>query len=833
MRNIFKKAGILLIIFVAALLVFAKVTNHETKDLTQDMPSAALPVVYLEQDGMLVNELHGYTEEMDASTMRDAIAPVGADHKLPIFVKTYGTKILRVSYEIRSLDGTRLVEENSKAALQQKEDEFTTELQVADLLEQGQEYLMILKLHCKDETVFYYTRLTLEGDRHTAQCLDFAMDFHDMTLNPAKADQLSKYLEPSSDADDTTLQKVTIENRLHQVTWGDLQVKEAAEPVASIKEMNDSYSVIVISSILAAENGDGQTDYFQCEEYYRVRMGNARMYLLNYERTVNEVFGGDASAIAQNTIDLGIRSEDVDFWSNETGNIVCFVQNGELWGYNQDTAQLTKIFSFRSGENMDVREGYDQHDIRIIKATESGSVDFIVYGYMNCGDHEGQVGISVCHYDSITNSVEEWLFLPSTVSYQVMKEKISRLMYTSDAGVFYLTVGDAVHAIDVETKEDRVLVDDLKEGAYQVSADGRYLAWCVESGLESQKLSVMDLNSETVGQIEAEAGSYILPLGFLDGDCIYGVRRQSDQRNGQSFPMYSVRIAEMSENGYEVVKSYEREGIYVRSIGVEEGTITLNLMKLKDGGYVGAGTDTITNREMEESQAVRLGTVVDRVKQKQMQLLLAETDEQKRAAVRTSKLIVPESSNVVKLDPQVFTSTYYVYAKGRVLLAADSMAQAVDAADQNMGVVVDGSQNYVWERARKERRTPAEPQKTVGSTDTARALNIMLEAGGQTAEAEQLLKDGQTPLEILEKNMQGYRILNVSGCSLEQVLYYAGRGSYVYCESRELGTVLLTGYDEHSVWVYDVSAEETQKWSLDDAAADFKEAGNIFYTYLK
>ena len=517
----------------------------------------------------------------------------------------------------------------------------------------------------------------------------------------------------------------------------------------------------------------------------------------------------------------------------DRGNIVCFVQDGELWGYNQDTAQLTKIFSFQSGKDMDVREGYDQHDIQIIKATESGSVDFIVYGYMNSGDHEGQVGISVCHYDSITNSVEEWLFFPSTVSYQVMKEKISRLMYTSDTGVFYLAVGDAVHAIDVETKEDRVLVDHLKEGAYQVSEDGRYLAWCEASAQESQTLSVMDLNSETVGQIEAEAGSYIRPLGFLDGDCIYGLCRQRDKKSDQSFPMYSVHIAELSENGYEVVKSYERDGIYVRSLGVQDGTITLNLMKLKDGSYVSAGTDTITNREMEESQTVRLGAVSDGVKQKQMQLLLAKTDEQKRVAVRTSKLIVPESSNVVNMDPQVFTSAYYVYAKGRVLLAADSAAKAVATADQNMGIVVDQNQNYVWERARKEQRKLTDPQKTVGSTEEARALNIILEASGQNAEAEPLLKDGQTPLEILKKTMQGYRILNVSGCSLEQVLYYVGRGSYVYCESREFGVVLLTGYDEHSVWLYDVSAEETKKQSLDDAKQDFHKAGNIYYTYLK
>lgn len=834
MSKVLKKIFILLAVFIAALLIFFRLTNHEMRDLTTDMAKPQLPVVYLEQNGTLLNELHGYVNEMDALTMRDAIAPVGADRVLNFNIKTLGNKISGLSYEIRSLDMERLVDKQDEVEYSETDGQIKSDIKLADIMESDTEYLMILKIHQGNQTIYYYTRVMSEDDRNVTECLDFVKNFHDMTLDPAKSSRLSKYLEPSSEADNGTLQKVTIENRLSQVTWGSMDVKEVAEPVVSVKEMNDSYSVIAVYGIVSAENENGGTDYFQTEEYYRVRMGNERMYLLNFERTVNEIFSGEADSISGRSILLGIRSADVDYWSNETGSIVCFVQEGELWSYNQATGQLTKVYSFRSSETTDVREDYDQHNIRIVKATETGSIDFIVYGYMNSGDHEGQVGISVCHYDSITNSVEEWIFIPSNVSYQVMKEKINQLMYTSDSGSFYLAVGDSVHAIDIESRKERVLLEGLQEGNYQVSDDGRYLAW-VDKGKtnSSDILHIMDLNTEIVSEVKAESGSYIKPLGFLGADCIYGLAKSGDMKSGQNFPMYSVQILEFSKDSQEVVKTYEKPGYFVRSVEVSDGTIYLNLMRYRNGKYESSGKDTITNQEMEENQQVHLDTVTTEKKQEQMCLVLADTKEVKGAVMRTAKLIIPEKSNVVNMDETVFTSGYYVYAKGNVLFATNSAARAVILADRNMGVVVDSSQRYVWERAKAERHTAMEPKNPAGSSQKARALNVMLDAADVSTDADAMLSEGLSSYDILKKQMEGFRVLNISGCSLDEALYFVGEGSYVYSEGKDAGPILLTGYDGDSVWIYNPSKGENKKLSLEQAQEDIKGAGNIYYTYLK
>lgn len=85
---------------------------------------------------------------------------------------------------------------------------------------------------------------------------------------------------------------------------------------------------------------------------------------------------------------MGILDTAVEYRKNDEENIVGFVQNGELWCYDVAQNKLSLVFGFREGS--DLRGSYDEHAIRILKVDESGSMDFLVYGYMNRGTHEGE-----------------------------------------------------------------------------------------------------------------------------------------------------------------------------------------------------------------------------------------------------------------------------------------------------------------------------------------------------------------------------------------------------------------------------------------------------------
>lgn len=260
--------------------------------------------------------------------------------------------------------------------------------------------------------------------------------------------------------DNTTLQFVSLNSSLKQVSWADFKGERLTEPVPSIKEITPTYNVIVLDYVVSSVNESGQIEYYNIEEYYRVRYTTSRIYLLNFERTMNQIFRGENDSVYDQYIQLGIREANVEYKANEAGTSVAFVQEGELWSYNTVENTLAKVFSFRGYEGIDSRENYGEHDIKIVGVDEAGSVDYIVYGYMNRGIHEGEVGIAVYHYDSLANTDEELVFIPSDKSYEVMKSELGQLMYVNEGGELFLMLDGCVYGIDLNTLSVRELVTE-------------------------------------------------------------------------------------------------------------------------------------------------------------------------------------------------------------------------------------------------------------------------------------------------------------------------------------------------------------------------------------
>ena len=705
MRRGIQKILILLAVFIVALFTFSKLTNHETKDLTTDLAAPTLPVVYFEDNGHPLNELHGYVEEMSVISMRDTITPLPENGKLSLRIDPYDNKIKEVSFQIRSLNGDRLVQDGNGQVSGDKT-AVTGTISVENLLEEQTEYQLILQVTAGEQTSYYYTRIMEVGKSQIDACVDFVEEFHAITMNKERQSELSSYMEPSSAADNTTLQKVTINNSLSQACWGDFVGTEVTTPVVSIKEMNDDYQVILLEYIMSSVGDSGNSEYYNVEEYYRVRVGAEKIYLLSFERTMEEIFRGEGDQISKDMIDLGIRSENVSYKTNETGNVICFVQQGELWSYNQIENNLTRVFSFRSQEGMDIRENYQEHDIRILRVDEGGSLDFVVYGYMNCGEHEGQVGVSVCHYDGVTNTVEEMLFVPTTLSYEIVKEQIGKLMYVSDSGVFYLTVSNQVYRIQMDSRKAEVYIDGLKSDMLVNSEDGRYIAWS-EDGTT---MHVTDLEKGESFDIHANENQLLKPLGFLGSDCIYGWGYRTDifstQTQTDTLALSQVLIVDTSDSAHSVLKTYETPGIYVIGIRIQDGSIYLSRVMKNGDIYVDTTEDTIMNRDLQEKDQVHIDTVVSDVKQKEVVLKLLEETSGSTPKTLIPKLIENEEPNTLEIKNLNASSAYYVYAKGKVVLATDDMAAAVQSADANKGVVIGNNLLYVWRLGQSQTQEP-------------------------------------------------------------------------------------------------------------------------------
>ena len=643
------KIGVLAAVFVVSLYIYSGILNPETEDRTVEMEEATLPVVTVVSGGVSVDELHGYTKEMEAETVPDSVIPLEDSNTLEFVLSYAGNDAESLSYEVRSADAERLIEEEEGLSIEETDEGASVTVTLQDLLSDDTEYLLILELAVDDDPVYYYTKVEKEGETRTLECVEYVKEFHAMTLEEEDNTDLSVYLEPDSTADNSTLQSVDITNQLSQVSWGDLAVQDLTDPVCYVQDMDEEGNALQLVSIVTSEDEDGAVSYYRVEENFRVLPGSERMYLQDYERTVEEIYTGSSASVTETTLELGIRSEDVEYYTNETGTAVCFVQGGELWSYQQESGQLVKVFSFRSEDSdyTDARENYDGYEIRVVETEETGSIDFMVCGYMICGEHEGECGISVCHYDQTTNTVEEYLFLSSAVSYQKLEESAG-LMYQGNNGKFYLQLNGKLYSFDLETGNRKTVISDLGSGEYQVSEDGRFIAWTEEK--QADILYLTDLSDETTYEISAEADGTVRPLGFMESDCIYGY--VSAGGDSEQTAAYKLGIAELADGELSEITTYEKENYLISGVSMESGTIYLTLVNAEDSDK--KSSDTIINRDIEETDTVTVETFSEDEKQTQVRLVFPEEAESTKLTRKTPDLVLPEITDGIELGAEYF-----------------------------------------------------------------------------------------------------------------------------------------------------------------------------------
>ena len=818
-------------LFLAALIVFSIITNQDNKDMTTAMKEATLPIVQFYEENNSVAQLHGYVSEMNITKMRDGIVPVDHTRLLPLKINTYGQKIRGIAYEIRSLDDSRLVAKGNAQEIKEKNNEISANLKIQNILGKGEEYELIVILASGKNKIRYYTRLMQTQNDDTQACMDFALQFHEYTFRDDANKFIPKYMDAAT-GDTSTLNYVDLSCTLNQITWADLKPEQMGELEASFKEINDSYDVITLRYVVTTKGTGGETEYYNVEEYYRLRMTESRMYVLNFERTLNQIFRGENRFITDNNIEYTV---------SETGDVIAFVQQGELWCFDRVNNKIVQVFSFLGAEGINARDNWDQHDIKIARVDEAGSIDFVVYGYMNRGDHEGEVGTAVYHYDGLVHTIEEEIFIPSDVSYEILKAQMGQLMYVNEKGTFYLIMDQKLYSIDTDKRTPEVLVKDLKESCYKVSESNQYFAW-VDSGKEykSDVIHLMNLKNASVYDIKAKKGAYILPLGFIDEDFIYGAAKKDKvmvaAAGNTVFPMKNLTIMDTSENSHSILKTYEPSRGSIGSISVEDYTITIHLIKKSGGHYVAAGTDAIMNREGDTEEKVTVGSTVTDRKETQYQLMMKNGADASKIKMLTSKSVLLENPRDVSVKNKESQEYFYVYKKGDVLLATDEIADAIVCANNHMGVVVDSKQQYVWMRARKSAQTAFSSLKVndadKSSSSVVQAVSAMLNYRGNGLSVKELIDNGGTPKSAIENTLKDSVVLDISGCTVEEILFYVSKGSPVFAMTGTDSAVLVTGYSSGSIYYYDPQTHSTRSKSYKDADDWFRKAGYIFFTYL-
>lgn len=796
------KASVLTVCFVAAIITFGYFANQNSVRLTTEMPVASYPVISVYHGDYQVGELHGYREKMDMTTMRDSVIPMQSDRAVTVEVHTFGRQIDKIGYEIRSLDGERLIADRTCEDYETDGDLLRMDLVMENLLEESEEYQLLFLVQSADDTIYYYTRLMEKPEEHLDDYLEFVNQFHEATMNKEDAQQLSTYLEPDGSVENNDLNLVTINSSLQQVSWADFECRQLTDSVLTIADLSDSYAVITLDYVLTSKGAGGELEYYNAREYYRVSYneeGN-RCYLHNFERSVNQIFRADGENFSDNYMQLGIRDRNVEYKKNENGQITCFVQQGELWSYNEENGTLYRIFSFRGYEGMDIRENYCAHDIRILGIGEGGSVDFAVYGYMNRGVHEGQVGVSVCHFDSVAATVEELLFIRSDKSYSRLKIDMGDVLCESTEGDLYCMMEGTIYCISVQEGSVRVLAEGLGSGNYCVSSDHQLLVWQQDSKNGSD-LTVADLRKKHSSVIEAGDGETLYPIGFLEDDLIYGIADNSNPPTADgTIPMDRVVIYNVTDS--ETVKEYSKSGYFISDVSIDEYVITLHRVKRTEGGYAQVEADTILNHEGENILDDNICQTYDDVKQMRVQIRLRAKATHNSSNVVTSREVLLDGLSETELVPEHPWEGYYVYAKGDCQSFCSELSGAIKHADEQMGMVVDPALKAVWKRSKSLVCSPIKLPEGFSADD-------------------------------IEASYPGAAAYDLTGCRLTQTLYYVSEGIPVLVTGQDGKQELILGYDSANIWFCNVEGGVVERKSIADAEEEYGIHNSRYTAFLQ
>ncbi len=833
MKKFLLKTIVFLITFVVALLMVGKIMNRDNNSMTKEMSDATLPVVTMSGTGVAYNELHGLVSDVDIVYQRDVITVLGENRELEFQVNTYDTKVETLRMEVRSCDGNRLIEDTVITEYKEEEQILTVQTSVKDLLEEGKEYALIIVLTDEyDREIRYYTRIVWGQELYAPQKIQFVYDFHETTFKEEELNTLAKYMESNSKGNNKTLNKVNIHSSLSQVGWGELEVKQLTKPIVDLKDIAKQTASLTLKDIVYTGTGDDKV-YYLVEEFYRIRYTSDRIYLLDFERTMTQIPDVYDDIYANDKIMLGIVEEDIPLLESEDGNVVVFEVANRLCSYNLTTNKMALIFSFYD-EDTDIRSVYNQHNIKVLNIDEGGNVAFVVYGYMNRGRHEGEIGIQLYNYDSGKNTIEESVYIPYKKSFEILETEIEDLLYLNPEGMLYLYVNHRVYVIDTMEKTVEVLATMEDDEAIVISENHKIAVWHHQSGLE-----LMNLAEESLVTLTAGEGENLYPLGFMGEDLIYGVARQEDVSQNavgsDRIYMYKVCICNAAGN---VLKEYEQENVYIVSCKMENNQITLERVKKDEKGrYIELAADHIINNEETVIGKNTISVVAVDIYERIVQVDLKSTINEKTIQILTPKEVVFEGARDTVLEEEATQELYYVYAQGGVEGIYMSPATALSRAYETSGTVMDETGKTIWikgNRVTKNQIMAIKEQKvTEEKGSLAVCLDTILKFEGMTVDSQELLNAGDTALNILQTNLPQAKVVDLSGCNLDAVLFFNNQDIPVLATLDNGEAVLVVGFNQYNVVIMEPTTGRLYKKGINDSTEWFEENGNQFITYFR
>lgn len=833
---------ILCAVFAGSIFMFSKNIHQVSIVATGSvsMAESTFPLLSLEISGYKLNTMHGYSSNISAREVRESITPLSYDKTFKLYIEENESTIKKLNYEIYSIADNQKLESNSITALDQEGQFKTKTIKLDTTLDTSTEYGMKFTVtNSLGKKIHYYTRIKYyESDFYLKEKMDFVNKFHTQTFKKSDSSFISGCLEPTVDADNSSFSKVTINSSYNMVTWDNLNPDIISEITTTIKEINIETAAFTKDYYASAKTDSG-VQVFHVKEFYRVRYSTGHLYMLYFERTLESSFDPSNASLRKSQFLLGITDNpDSSITTSDDNNKLAFVRNGNLWYYDLSTGKLTSIFSFEDDPEDYQRDRYDKHDIQILKMDDEGNIRFVVYGYMNRGDYEGRVAIILYDYSIETNQILERIYIPLTTTYEKLKQDLGSFCYVNDKDIFYFSINNIVYAYNIASKKQTELVSHITDNNFVVIKDTTSFIWMnSDDPASSDKMTIMNLEDENQITLSAGKKDCLTLLGTMDNHIIYGYAHKADisfAANGDAvIPCYKVVISDCQGN---ILKTYKKKNRYVTSISIDENIIHMARVKKEGNRYIPAAEDSILNQSAEVVNSIDLTTRTTDLTKTEYYITLPENYKMKRITgyETTSNTIVTEDTTLHLDEDRLTQNNYYIYAHGSITSSTQDISDAILLADEQMGVVTDSSSRLVWERGGKF------ISKSIGGIDTiytdtditnTGACVSMLLQSAQVTKSPESLSNGSSFMKLLKQNLD--TPVNLTGCTLDEVLYFVSQSCPVIAMKNNHDAVLITAYTTSTITYIDPSVHTTNTVSLTSAETMFENAGSVYLSFLK
>ena len=836
--------AVAVVCFIGALIFFNGRISMEKGSAVAELANPSYPVLEIGNDTSSYNLMAGYKEDIDLSLVRNQITLTNNKNAVILKLHDYDYDITAIQYTLFEKTPDKPTETgtlNQLTSNKKKNIKLGT-LTFKNTLSENKIYYLKFGVRLDNNTrINFYTKIQSGSGYHLDDYLAFVLKFHNNLFSKETMTENASYLEPSADTIDDNLESVNIHSGSEAISFGNMEVKQETKPRITLQEINNTYTVIQVSTILSTEVSEGVVRYYDLKETYKLRYTAERMYLLDYERTMDAYYNSSIIDSANNLLSLGIQNKkNISYVYADKGYKVCFAVQGQLWYYDYQSSDMYKIYSLSSENLPDIRNAASNHGIKLLSMDKKGNIFYLVYGYINRGRHEGMNGIQIMKYNAGTNCNEEISFLSTSLPYDSMKEDLEKFSYLNSKSVFYCILEGDLHEINLEKKSDKIVEAGLVNESLTASKDQSIIAIEKEQDIyKNKKIEMIDLESGKKQNFTCNFDKRIRAVGFLSNDFIYGEADAADvskSRNGMiNFPITKIHIVGIEGK---TIKEYQKSGRYIMDTEIKGSILEMTLGK-RSGNKIQKTntTDYIRYKEEEAEDAVTLTSKYTDTYWTQLYFKFPNYIYiQVVPDLLLTKIMVNEDDVTLKLSnsgEQV--EQYYVYASGVQKAVYTNLTEAIARAYEERGNVIDSKENILWKCIYADYAQVAGMDNVIktgtDSTSLAGCLSMIAAVNGKevTPGSINIKKDN---IEELMKKYSGHTTRNLTGCTVDEILYYVSQGSPVLAKISSSRYVIVMSYNATKIRYLDPVTGQSTAVSRTEVTNRLEKTGKVFYSYL-